>query len=119
MSVNQSDLDVLLLASNFGNMVNMVRDSFQRRVSRNEVRRKVDHDNRVGLVRTGANHLEDVIGHVASNVVNCTRRRVGPDDGCLADLECLTCGVIRGVAEVNQHADAVHFLDKGHTKWAA
>ena len=49
----------------------------------NECRGEVDHDNGIGLVFAGTDERENIVRDVTWVIMDGTRGRVRPDDGCL------------------------------------
>lgn len=107
----------LSLSGNFGDMLDMIRNSLNSGVSfrSNEVGREVDlrrnsalashtmqqytthHDHCVLLPGTFADHLEDVVGNVPSDVPDGTGGRMGPHHGSRGMIQCLDRGIVRCV----------------------
>ena len=52
----------------------------------NECGGEVDHDNGIGLIFAGTNERENIVRDVTWVVMDGTRGRVRPDDGCLTTM---------------------------------
>ena len=71
-----------------------------------------DHDDPVLLPVFGAQRREQVIGNVPGDVVHAFRGRMGPHDGRLAVVHRLRRRRVRGVRQVDEHAQPVHLVDQ-------
>lgn len=74
------------------------------------------HDDRIHLSLSFPNQLQHLIRHIPGYIMHLPRARMTPHHRRLGVLERLRRRRVGGVREIDEDAEAVHFVDEGVSK---